>query len=437
MTSKRIGVIVAIPVLCLTLVQCDFFQALFGPKDDPLVLAPVVGRDYLASSYELQKSSLYVELGLGMLPGGYTHNVAYADFDLDGDEDIFYPVDGDGDERKDVALFFNNGENEFESRPDYFEGAVPTAVHPQKAIVGDFNGDSRPDVFVADVMNFDGTYNLAVYSTPTGLAYDPGLESLVEDTYAVASADIDGDNDLDILVAARPPYFLINDGAGNLSYDESRVASTFWGGDALELVDVDSDGCYDIVRGGQEFDADPTVIYWGDGSGSYADSPSVVLPAVDTYGIVLDFDCEDLDGDRDIIVTRSLDNPGQGFCLQYLRNDGDRTFTDVSEERLTDYENLQHWCGAMARLQDIDGDGDIDCFADNRALMLVWLNDGMECLRDWYARTAGRTQPRPHRFRIAAVNPRDLGFHRVPHDWCSTKCSIIAGKPGTTQESPG
>lgn len=379
MTSKRISVIVAIPVLCLTLAQCGFFRALFGPD-----LAPVVGtKDYSMSSYELQKTSLYVERGLGVLPAGtYSLTVAYADFDLDGDEDIFYPVrDGDKDTRTDVVLLLNNGQNDFESRPDYFEGTVPAGMEPNKAIVGDYNGDGRPDVFVADARHPEEIYNLLICSTESGLAHVVIPEAPLGNTWAAASADIDGDNDLDILATDYPSYFLINDGDGHFVYDSSRVPGIELGPSAVELIDIDGDGYYDILSGGSDYSGQPTKIHWGTGDGYYADVPSLVLPAMEAFEVIIDLDCEDLDGDgdRDIIVTRTGGRPENfyvGYGLQYLRNEGGRAFSDVSESRLLDNQEPEDSAIRVTRLQDIDGDGDIDCFCDDKGRRLVWLNDG-------------------------------------------------------------
>ena len=62
--------------------------------------------------------------------------------------------------------------------------------------------------------------------------------------------------------------------------------------------------------------------------------------------------------------------------LRYLRNNGDRTLTDVTEDPLENHDELLELYHGLTRLQDIDGDGDIHCFADNRRIQMVWLNDG-------------------------------------------------------------
>jgi hypothetical protein len=47
-----------------------------------------------------------------------------------------------------------------------------------------------------------------------------------------------------------------------------------------ELIDVDYDNNLDLVTGGTEGpNAQPTQIFWGDGTGFYSDANKTVLPA--------------------------------------------------------------------------------------------------------------------------------------------------------------
>lgn len=256
---------------------------------------------------------------------------------------------------------------------------------PAEAMVGDFNGDGRPDVILTDAGQ--STYPIAIYSTSQGLRYEPVLEEIVGLHRNASSADIDGDGDLDLVFGSGPAFFLFNDGEGHFEHNGRAAPPGLWGG-LVELVDVDGDGYVDVLYG------EGHSVYWGDGTGSYADSRPISLPQVDDFGIILDMDSEDLDGDgdRDIIATctgSGPDNGWAGFNLQYLRNNGDRTFTDVSSAKMTKYQARYEGNFDHTRLQDIDGDGDIDLFADDRSRRLVWLNDGtgvlerLECTDCW------------------------------------------------------
>ena len=56
-------------------------------------------------------------------------------------------------------------------------------------------------------------------------------------------------------------------------------------------------------------------MYWGSTTCSYNSSLRTIVPAVTSFGAVLDFEAEDVDGDRDLVLnrTRDDDGPGSGF----------------------------------------------------------------------------------------------------------------------------
>ena len=57
-------------------------------------------------------------------------------------------------------------------------------------------------------------------------------------------------------------------------------------------------------------------MYWGSTTGSYNSSLRTIVPAVTSFGAVLDFEAEDVDGDRDHVLNRTRDDddgPGSGF----------------------------------------------------------------------------------------------------------------------------
>ena len=88
----------------------------------------------------------------------------------------------------------------------------------------------------------------------------------------------------------------------------------------------------------------------------------------------------DLDGDGydDIVMHSLFPNPQQGIPFEHLvfRNNGDGTFTDVSDQ-----SGLRTIQAAFFAFADIDNDGDQDCFAGldiplNGKTSLILLNDG-------------------------------------------------------------
>ncbi|MBW1750626.1 MAG: VCBS repeat-containing protein [Deltaproteobacteria bacterium] len=345
-------------------------------------------KDYQNSSYELQKTCLHIDRQSirQTNSGTFVLAVAYADFDNDGDEDVFL-ASGDGSQNPTpVEMYLSDGSSLFALDLTIFSGGIPEAIHPRKALVGDFNGDSLPDIFIIahgyDQPPFPGEHPLLILSSPNGLQNISGLETYVGFQHGGATADIDADQDLDIFVTdMAQPFFLINDGLGNFTYDTQRLPDDF--DDNMytaELIDIDSDGFYDLLVAGHEHDDMQTTIYWGSNTYAYTSSDKTILPAVIGQGTVLDIDADDIDndGDKDIIVTRTGGGQGNsyiGFFIQIITSGGNRQFTDDTNQRILNGTG-DDWIDWI-RLQDYNNDGYIDIIVDDASRELIWLNNGV------------------------------------------------------------
>ncbi|MEW5804852.1 MAG: VCBS repeat-containing protein [bacterium] len=283
------------------------------------------------SSYTLfQKSALYINRqGIRQAnPGTFVHAVSYADFDQDGDTDVFMSS-GTSQDPTPVELYLNDGAGNFILDTTFCSGNPPGMIHPRKALTGDFNGDGKIDIFVVghghDAPPWPGEAPLLILSSPSGYINTPLPDSpnnLVGFHHGGASADIDSDGDIDVFVASggaaprTPPFFLINDGSGHFEVSTDRLSSdlvnfTLGPMFSAELIDIDKDGYVDLIVAGNEYvlyaghvnNALPTLILWGDSTGYYSTRKSTTLPALRGNGAVLDIDAGDIDydGDKDII----------------------------------------------------------------------------------------------------------------------------------------
>lgn len=208
---------------------------------------------------------------------------------------------------------------------------VATAcVQPGKAIVGDFNGDGRPDVFVAcygyDAPPYPGERNKVVLSQPDGTYAISDASTDSGFNHSATAADLNGDGKLDVVVVnnfdADRAYTLINDGTGHFTREAtSRLPSAIRPGNyfSAELVDVNEDGWLDLVMGGHEYESAPTSVFINPGTNVFTSVTPAVVPAIATEGVVLDFTLTGSGSTRSLWVLRTSGNDGtfyQGRTVQ-------------------------------------------------------------------------------------------------------------------------
>ena len=362
-------------------------------------LEPVFERDVASTGYEGIRKLDYSDLAAEDLFFAQVH----ADFDGDGRLDLFRAAGKwQSIERQHFEMWIGNGDGTYRRDDGMLADSTVGGFHPRKAVVADFNGDGRADVIVADhgydAEPFPGAPLLLYLSTADGrLEKAKGLEHLVTFHHSVAVGDVDGDGDSDAFVTDFLPAFLINDGKGNMTLDRSYLPKRFpldhAGYHTSELIDVDRDGHLDLLITGHEFEAEPSLILWGGEKPGFADSAANALPTVTDFGIVVDIDVADFDGDgiNDVLLNRVGSAPGRSFYngmyIQLLKGQEDpRTFSDVTASSIDNNELLNNYNTEFGSwflwliVQDWDLDGDLDIVVDdlphNEDQGLVLINDG-------------------------------------------------------------
>lgn len=336
------------------------------------------------NSYENSNPDLWVNFyqasGDGTSPGDAR---AYLDINQDGLLDVLSFI-GHGQSEFDyqtAQFLINNGEDGFDKETSHWLGEPLQSVHPRKALTADFNGDGKADVFVighgydkhpfpGEVMSYmlseEGGYRS--YKLPqTGFWHGGG------------AGDIDGDGDIDVVAVTGGDDFsmFINDGDGNFTYKEAPFKFESLGYYTADLIDFNGDGNLDLWAGGHEFEGAVNIVYLGDGKGNF-NQDGVRLPVNNNgYGIILDFDFADIDGDgdKDIVLNRVGDpENGDGFYVGYevelLLNDGELNFSRHSA-LMSDPTGWFNW----VRVKDYNGDGKPDVFEDDKQNGRMWINN--------------------------------------------------------------
>lgn len=331
-------------------------------------------------SVEHGVNRLYVNDGKGRLthtPGAFgavihdSEHVRAADFNADGNMDVVFVAEADEVHQ----LFFGDGKGGFQDVSD----RLPATSQGNGLAVGDVNGDGLPDIVIGSTGETDYAPDAKIIPARNLLflndAKRPGhfvnatethLPKTNDQTESVALADMDGDGDLDMVLAspAHSNRLLLNDGKGHF-IDASRNLDLKVPMETrdVHVVDVNQDGHLDIVffnitSNNFGWDKDPqTRLLINDGSGKYVDQTSEYLPAhkfSSWAGTVIDFNG---DGKPDLLVG-AIQVPGfVPLQLRAWQNDGKGKFKDVTDTVVPGVTVGRSWNMGQG---DLDGDGKPD-----------------------------------------------------------------------------
>ena len=293
-------------------------------------------------------------------------NVAWADYDHNGFLDLMVS-DANG---QPLALYRNRGDGKFDRVTD--AGPIVTdTLNWGTPCWGDFNQDGLIDLFMANSRREGGVRNALYQNTGDGMltrvAQGPLVTTLFENLQGAGWSDLDGDGDLDVVLAdsAAGPEAFRNDGGGKfVRVSAGGLPESTGTGITPSFGDYDNDGLLDVFVAGYN-----SASYLFHNEGDWRFTRILLGAAGETsMGAWGDYDN---DGDLDLFITRGQNG---AFANLLYRNNGDGTFTRVTTGSLVTDVGRSPTCV----WGDYDNDGFLDLFVPRRAgeAKLLYHNNG-------------------------------------------------------------
>jgi len=283
-----------------------------------------------------------------------TGGVAVGDFNGDGKLDIAISQDGTGSAVGTIQVYLGNGNGTFQtprSTPTYTDASV----QPGKMLIGDFNGDGKLDLLVAQNNNagFEAAWPQVFFGNGDG-TFTSVPTTCGDGDYGVvgAAGDLNGDGLLDYIWMSGAqgnisPAVCIATGDGDFKFSYAGFSNFSWN---PAIGDLNNDGKLDF------FSADNTTgsTFLGNGDGTFqgplapADSGNAAIGDVNR------------DGNLDVVLTNG----------HIWHGNGDGTFTAATPLANTNSIDLA--------LQDTRGTNELDVamLTGNSLLIYPGFNNG-------------------------------------------------------------
>ena len=349
--------------LTASLNGASVFADIDGDSDQDLLITGSIFGTTVNELYKNDGLGNYTPVSDSPLVGGTLSKIAFADIDGDSDQDVL--ITGYNNGVANTNLYTNDGDGNYAIVAD----TPFTDIYGGDIAFADIDNDDDQDIMIMGISaggnitklyTNDGTGNFTLVNETSFVGLSNG---------SINFFDMDGDNDQDVYLmgynlvtvwnfgfpSTTIYYFheiYTNDGNGNYT----QVASTPFTGvssGSADVADIDGDNDIDILISGHNGSAVITELYSNDGDGNF----TLVADTPFTGVYQNDITFADIDGDNDQDIVISGGTPTGTRVIELYTNDGNGNYTLVADTPFTGGIN-----GTLA-IADIDNDNDLDLLA--------------------------------------------------------------------------
>lgn len=291
--------------------------------------------------------------------GRTTGDSRYADFTGDKRDDLFSNTLSAADVATSFALLHaNTGTGSFQTSAGV--SALGIGGFGGTVLAADFDNDGDVDVFAPnDHTRGDGARNWLLINNGGGVFTDTAVAAGVAANPAGAAyvprggqaVDFNEDGFIDLLVGSR---LLINNGNGTFTDGSAAAGIPVLADQGLKLFDVDLDGDFDLLH----HDGAVTRLYRNQ-AGVFGAGTVVLEFSAPTFGFGLNACDVNSDGWEDVLVSNNLTSTGIGAPKLLINVAGTLTDSAVQQESTPNTNNL-HAHNDLIACGDVDGNRVID-----------------------------------------------------------------------------
>ena len=328
----------------------------------------VCGADQSVYEFRYDPNQLYAQLtDIGIADGTNNWGVSWADYDQDGDPDLFI-TNYDTDQPN--TLYNNQGDGTFAL---HTEGPIATDMaNSVGSSWGDYDNDGDLDLYVTNTIGFPNFLYRNEGSGDFIRVQDDPVVSYTAYSHGVSWVDYDNDGFLDLFIADffSTKFNLLYHNNGDGTFTEITTSPVVLdAGSSVSGVWADYDDDRDMDLFVANTNGENNWLYRNDGNGNFTKITEGVVVNDGGKSVGGSWGDIDNDGDLDLFVANA---GGENNFLYF--NNGDGTFT----KNTTDVAATQGGNSHGSTLGDLDNDGDLDLVVTNDAgeHNFYYVNDG-------------------------------------------------------------